>query len=70
MCLHCFSCHIVALIEPRHNTILRFIQNYSRILENENESKKNKKLDIFLFEFETNLLRSDHEPSLQAALLS
>ena len=61
MGLLCSSCHIAALTRSRHNRVLKSFQNHPRPLENGNEGKKNKKLDILL-ESESSLLPNDCEP--------
>ena len=66
MCLNYF-CDIVALTPSRHSRVLKSFQSHPRPLENGNEGKKNKKLEIPLPEAKCSGLRSDCKPRLQAA---
>jgi len=68
MCLHCPYYHVVALTCSRHHSARKPSTNRPRPPENGNKGKKNKKLNIPLLGFETSLLRSDFELSLQVVL--
>ena len=66
MCPHCFSYYVIALTWLRHHSARKPSIKYPRPLENGNEGKKNKKLDVLLLEPKSSLLRSDCKPCLRA----
>ena len=68
MCPHCFSYHVVALTWLRHHNARKPSTNHPHPLENRNEGKKNKNLDIPHLEPKSSLLRSDCKPRLRAVL--
>ena len=65
MCPHCFSYYIIALTWLRHHSARKPSIKHPRPLENGNEGKKNKKLDVLL-EPNSSILRSDCKPRLRA----